>query len=235
MVRVEVADNGPGVPREIAKRIFDPFFTTKPQGVGTGVGLSVCHGILAAHDGDIGLGSQDGPGAVFVLRLPRSAAAADAPPPDDAAPAWRHGRILVVDDEPDIAQLLTDVLERDGHEVARALSGGEALARLAGRRGRPDPLRPAHAGHGRPGALPRAGPRAPGARRGASCSSPATRSPPTSRASSARPASQVIEKPIDPGDLSRKVQILLADGAAPGLTSSRIREYFSDMETSPRG
>jgi CheY-like chemotaxis protein len=129
-VRVEVADNGPGIPREIAQRVFDPFFTTKPQGVGTGVGLSVCHGIVAAHDGEIGLGSQSGPGAVFVVRLPRSAtdgAAADAP---GMAQAGRRGRILVVDDEPDIGQLLTDVLTRDGHQVERALSGRAALTSL---------------------------------------------------------------------------------------------------------
>jgi CheY-like chemotaxis protein len=129
-VRVEVADNGPGIPAEIAQRVFDPFFTTKPQGVGTGVGLSVCHGIVAAHDGEIGLGSQDGPGAVFVLRLPRSPAGDAAADPPAPAQTGRRGRILVVDDEPDIGQLLTDLLTRDGHQVERALSGRAALTWL---------------------------------------------------------------------------------------------------------
>jgi CheY-like chemotaxis protein len=129
-VCVEVADNGPGVPRAIAQRIFDPFFTTKPQGVGTGVGLSVCHGIVAAHDGEIGLGSHKGPGAVFVVRLPRSAAGAAAAASPAPAEARRQGRILVVDDEPDVGQLLTDVLTRDGHQVERVLSGRAALTSL---------------------------------------------------------------------------------------------------------
>ena len=127
---VEVADNGPGIPPEIAKRIFDPFFTTKPQGVGTGVGLSVCHGILAAHDGEISLKSSRGGGAVFLVRLPRSQHEAEAVAADDVAQPRRRGRILVVDDEPDIGQLLADILERDGHRVERALSGRDALARL---------------------------------------------------------------------------------------------------------
>jgi CheY-like chemotaxis protein len=127
---VEVADNGPGIPADIAKRIFDPFFTTKPQGVGTGVGLSVCHGILAAHDGEITLKSLPGEGAVFLLRLPRSEHKGEAVAAADTTLPRRRGRILVVDDEPDIGQLLAEILERDGHRVERALSGRDALARL---------------------------------------------------------------------------------------------------------
>ena len=131
-VSVEVADNGPGIPAEIAPRIFDPFFTTKPRGVGTGIGLSVCHGIVGAHDGEIRLVSQPGGGARFVVRLPRSEGDLRPVAAGEVAGVKRCGRILVVDDEPDIAQLLADVLERDGHQVACARSGREALARLAG-------------------------------------------------------------------------------------------------------
>ncbi len=101
-VSVEVADNGPGIPREVGQRVFDPFFTTKPQGVGTGVGLSVCHGIVTAHGGEISLRNESGPGAVFVVRLPRSRVGAATVTPEEPVVSWRRGRILVVDDEPDI-------------------------------------------------------------------------------------------------------------------------------------
>lgn len=130
---VEVADNGPGVPGEIADRIFEPFFTTKPQGVGTGVGLSVCHGIVSTHRGEIRLVPKAEAGALFRVRLPRSAIedATDAAEPTD----WRRraARILVVDDEPEVGQLLTDILARDGHRVDRAKSGREALGHLSNR------------------------------------------------------------------------------------------------------
>jgi CheY-like chemotaxis protein len=131
-VWVAVADNGPGIPADIAQRVFEPFFTTKPQGVGTGVGLSVCHGIVAAHDGEIRLEAAGGPGAAFVVRLPRTAAPAAESRPEPAPRRRRRGRILVVDDEPDVGQLLIDILERDGHRVDRASSGREALACLEG-------------------------------------------------------------------------------------------------------
>jgi PAS domain S-box-containing protein len=130
-VWVAVADNGPGIPADIAQRVFEPFFTTKPQGVGTGVGLSVCHGIVAAHDGEIRLEASGGPGARFVVRLPRTAAQVVEAPVETLPRRHRRARILVVDDEPDVAQLLIDILERDGHRVARASSGREALACLA--------------------------------------------------------------------------------------------------------
>jgi PAS domain S-box-containing protein len=129
-VWVEVTDNGPGVPADLAHRIFEPFFTTKPQGIGTGVGLSVCHGIVAAHDGEIRLEARSQAGATFVVRLPRTAVEVAEPPVVAPDRRLHPAHILVVDDEPDVAQLLIDILERDGHRVDRANSGREALTRL---------------------------------------------------------------------------------------------------------
>lgn len=130
-VWVEVADNGPGVPADLANRVFEPFFTTKPQGVGTGVGLSVCHGIVAAHGGEIRLEPSRGQGAAFTVHLPRTAAEAEDSVAERPARDRRRARILVVDDEPEVGQMLLDILERDGHQVDQAHSGREALARLA--------------------------------------------------------------------------------------------------------
>lgn len=67
---IEVADEGPGVPRAMASRIFEPFFTTKPQGQGTGLGLSICYGIVAHNGGSFELVEPDVPGAVFRITLP---------------------------------------------------------------------------------------------------------------------------------------------------------------------
>ena len=104
-VVLEVADNGPGMAPEVAKRAFEPFFTTKPQGVGTGVGLSVCHGIVEAHGGRIELETAPGEGARFRVRLPLSQGAA-AERAGAGAARRRRRRVLVVDDEPEIAALL---------------------------------------------------------------------------------------------------------------------------------
>lgn len=131
-----VADNGPGVPTELRQRIFEPFFTTKPTGVGTGVGLSMCVGVVESHGGRIALQETPGGGATFVVTFPaRRAAASEAPAPETAAaPKTRSGRILVVDDEPEMAQMLAEILQRVGHKVETAGDGQEALDRLARRR-----------------------------------------------------------------------------------------------------
>ena len=86
---LEVADNGPGMEPDVASRAFEPFFTTKPQGVGTGVGLSVCHGIVAAHGGRIELDTARGEGARFRVHLPLSQEA-EAVRPAPAAPRRRR-------------------------------------------------------------------------------------------------------------------------------------------------
>jgi signal transduction histidine kinase/CheY-like chemotaxis protein len=129
-VEVAVADNGPGVPPAIRGRIFEPYFTTKQQGEGTGIGLSVCHAIVAAHGGMIAVDDAPGGGARFTVRLPQAAReAAAAAPPAGAAPHLA-GRVLVVDDEHDITDVLAEILAREGLEVAIARDGMEALLRL---------------------------------------------------------------------------------------------------------
>ena len=71
LVRLEVIDNGPGVPPEDEAKLFQPFFTTKPVGEGTGLGLSVSHGIIESYGGTIGYRSSESGGAVFYFELPR--------------------------------------------------------------------------------------------------------------------------------------------------------------------
>jgi PAS domain S-box-containing protein len=210
-VSVEVADNGPGIPAEIAPRIFDPFFTTKPRGVGTGVGLSVCHGIVSAHEGEIRLVSRPGEGARFVVRLPCSGGDRSPVVVGEMAGPRRRGRILVVDDEPDIAQLLADVLERDGHQVQRALSGREALAWLA--EGAVDLIisdlhMPDMDGPSLYRALAANRPELAG--RMAFITGDTLAADLTGFLSEI--GARVLEKPLDPGDLSRRVQALLAEG-----------------------
>jgi len=77
-VRLEFHDDGPGIDEEVKSRIFDPFFSTKPVGVGTGLGLSLSHGIIERHGGRISVESTPGQGTTFAIELPL-----DATPSDD--------------------------------------------------------------------------------------------------------------------------------------------------------
>jgi CheY-like chemotaxis protein len=109
--------------------MFEPFFTTKPGGVGTGIGLSVCHGIIQGHEGAIELSSAPGGGASFVIRLPLASEDRRSSSADEVEGAARPttGHVLVVDDEPDVAELFAEVLRHSGHEVSIATSGRAAL------------------------------------------------------------------------------------------------------------
>jgi two-component system NtrC family sensor kinase len=129
-VRLEVADTGPGVPPAIRSRIFQPFFTTKPPGQGTGLGLSICQGIAEDHGGTVSLESPSGGGAVFVIRLPASVPPAPGVRGDEELPPVHGKRILLVEDEPNLSDLLADILSADGHHVDTAAHGIQALELL---------------------------------------------------------------------------------------------------------
>jgi signal transduction histidine kinase/CheY-like chemotaxis protein len=124
-----VADDGVGMDDEVRRRALEPFFTTKgPQG--TGLGLSVANSIVQRHGGELSLRSNDGQGTVVTLRLPRALATTTAVEPAPTL-AGSTLRILVVDDEQAVREVLTDSLVEDGHTVVTAASGPECLARLA--------------------------------------------------------------------------------------------------------
>ena len=128
---VEVSDSGPGVPAELRGRIFEPFFTTKAHGVGTGIGLAVCHGMVSGHGGRIEVGESDGGGARFLVTLPRTASASSPEQAHDRVVAGAAtGAVLVVDDEPEVREYIAEALAMDGHAVDQAGNGVEALARI---------------------------------------------------------------------------------------------------------
>lgn len=135
-ILLEVADDGMGVPPAIASRIFDPFFTTKPPGVGTGLGLSIVYGIVQQHGGEVSLESPPNGGARFVVKLPVMALPADARTVSASAQTESGAtispcRILVIEDEPSVAQLIADVLREEGHRAETALDSKEGLTRLS--------------------------------------------------------------------------------------------------------
>jgi signal transduction histidine kinase len=131
-VEISIQDDGPGVPAEIQRRIFDPFFTTKEAGQGTGLGLTICYGIIEEHGGRIWAENVPGGGAIFRIELPIGT----PEEPEPAAPGNGSGtattdriggqRVLVVDDEESIRALLHDILVLDRHDVSLASSGLEA-------------------------------------------------------------------------------------------------------------
>jgi PAS domain S-box-containing protein len=131
-LRIRIADSGPGIEETALPRIFDPFFTTKPPGVGTGIGLAVTRGIIESHGGTISVASPSAGGATFEIILPGIIApgAIDESLATDTRPAARSRSILVVDDEPEIAAMLTDILTAAGHRAETAGDGRQALRRL---------------------------------------------------------------------------------------------------------
>jgi signal transduction histidine kinase/ActR/RegA family two-component response regulator len=114
-----VADNGPGMDETTQERVFDPFFTTKPVGQGTGLGLSVVHGIMRAHEGSVQVQSKPGEGCVFTLRFNAAIdATTQASNPLQAAPTLGPGqRLMYVDDDPALVFLVQRAFSRQGVSV----------------------------------------------------------------------------------------------------------------------
>ena len=144
-VTLEVWDDGPGIPCVIQARIFDPFFTTKPPGVGTGLGLAIVLGFVRQHGGTVALLSPPHGGARFVVELPvapaagmqddgkcAGLAAGELPSAAEnvmleSMPAGKVPRILVVEDEPTVANLIADILGDEGMRVDVLLDSREAV------------------------------------------------------------------------------------------------------------
>ena len=128
-----VRDNGCGMDAATRERIFDPFFTTKPVGQGTGLGLSVVHGIVRAHRGTIAVDSAPGQGSTFHLHFPlaEGEAVAGEGLPDTNLRARGHGqRVLYVDDDEVMAIMVERLLQRAGFEAASERDAALALARV---------------------------------------------------------------------------------------------------------
>ena len=124
-VQLIVKDTGHGIGPAIMDRIFDPFFTTKEAGVGTGLGLSVVHGIVKGHGGVIEVESEPGKGTMFKVLFPAAESAFSSDGVEPSLPQG-HERILVVDDEPGLATAIGDMLESLGYETLCTTSSLEA-------------------------------------------------------------------------------------------------------------
>jgi PAS domain S-box-containing protein len=134
-LRLAVSDDGPGMDAATRGRIFEPFFTTKSVDEGTGLGLSVVHGIVQAHEGAIAVESAPGKGTTFTLYLPAAETQAGTPAPAPgeraAAPDPGGGRhMLYVDDDESLVLLVRRLLERRGYRISGYTVQSEALAAL---------------------------------------------------------------------------------------------------------
>ena len=130
-VDLVVADTGPGVAPDIARRIFEPFFTTKAPGKGSGMGLAMVYGIAKGHGGEVFLETGTARGATFVVRLPLApaaeATAVAAASAEPAASVLPGRRVLLVDDEPLVRGTAAAMLERLGCVVTAVASGDAAV------------------------------------------------------------------------------------------------------------
>ena len=135
-VRLWVSDTGIGIETGLLDKIFDPFFTTKPTGEGTGMGLSVVHGIVRSHGGEITVDSKPGDGTVFSVFLPRIDQLAESETEDRLKPVpTGNERILFVDDEEAVVRAGEKMLKRLGYQVESMTNPVDALTAF---RDRPD-------------------------------------------------------------------------------------------------
>src|SRR5262249_6082300 len=118
-----------GMPPDVLARAFDPFYTTKPPGKGTGLGLSQVYGIAKQCGGDVAIESERNRGTTVTIVLPRAASNAMVSRPGETllVGAQPHERLLVVDDDPDVREIVVGFLSELGYDVRVATHGGEGL------------------------------------------------------------------------------------------------------------
>jgi len=133
-IRICIEDEGPGIPSDVLPRIFDPFFTTKSPGKGTGLGLSVCHGIVSEHGGQIWVESEAGEGTRFYVQIPLISVETGTGEDRDMAATvpeeMKEARMLIVEDEEVLRDLIVRVLGQVGYQVDTSPDGLEALEKV---------------------------------------------------------------------------------------------------------
>jgi len=133
-VQIEVSDTGAGMTDEVKARIFDPFFTTKPAGVGTGLGLPICLGIVTAHGGTLEAKSTPGQGSTFTVRLKRYHGDFRSRERTASTPDTNGGRVLIIDDDVAVGRTLRLALEEE-HQITVVTNATDALRALRGAEG----------------------------------------------------------------------------------------------------
>ena len=126
-VRLTVKDSGEGMTPEVLERIFEPFYTTKGKGIGTGLGLTMVHGIVQKHEGAVRAYSEPGQGSLFEVLLPRIEDWTEDIPDTEPKQVKGKGHILLVDDEKDYRQTVRETLELLGYTVEDVPDGSRAL------------------------------------------------------------------------------------------------------------
>jgi CheY-like chemotaxis protein len=129
-VEVVIEDSGAGMPPEVLAHATEPFFTTRPVGQGAGLGLSMAHGVIKAHDGTLELASAPGQGTRVRIRLPRLAVPELPEPAPGPLRSGLPAKVLLVDDEEDLRFLMTRMLRKAGVEQVQAVAGGRAALDL---------------------------------------------------------------------------------------------------------
>jgi CheY-like chemotaxis protein len=128
-VVLEVRDTGIGMSDEVRQRCIEPFFSTKGEG-GTGLGLAMVYGIIQRHGGTIAIESEVGTGTAFIVGLPVQTESRHEGEPTQAGAVSRQLRILLVEDEPSVRDIVAEYLVGDGHSVETANHGGEGLQKF---------------------------------------------------------------------------------------------------------
>jgi len=128
-IEFAVTDNGPGMSEEIKNRSIDPFFTTKETNSGTGLGLSMVYGFIQQSDGELRIYSEPEQGTTIRMLLPRGTTAGEREAPVERLPIpMGEGRILIVEDEVALLNIMEEIIRSLGYDVLSASSGREAVA-----------------------------------------------------------------------------------------------------------